>query len=266
MFKHNWDKLKDNLSELLPYISRNQNHLLTKRLLLSKSHYEKGDKRLGCAEACYVQLILEDLELIRNHDQDQFKHFRKELKRNGTLEDTYFGIRLEIRTSASLIKKNIGFIKSETPDFIMNDVELGIECTSVHISLNSNSRPNEVLYKVRSSINKKNDYEYKTDKVVLFIDASNLLFHEGNEYCNKVLADKENSYPILIKDVNDSKFMSIIYFTYTWVPVQVNNGATLHNLFYRIDSSNIDNTTCVFLDTHFPLGDLWIEGHLNNIV
>ena len=266
MFEHNWEKLRDKLSELLPSISRERNHLLTKRLFLSKSHYEKGNKRLGCAEACYVQFILEDLEVIRNHNQDQFKHFQKELKNNGILEDTYFGIRLEIRTSASLIKKNIGFFKSETPDFIITDLNLGLECTSAHISLNTNSKPNDVLYKVKSAINKKNDYEYKTNKTVLFIDASNLLFHEGNEYCNKVLSDKDNSYPILTEDVNNSKFMSVIYFTYAWVPVQGNNGATLHNLYNRIDSRNIDPFIGAFLNIHFPLGDLWIESHLRSIV
>lgn len=262
MFKHNWEKLRDKLSELLPSISKRQDHLLTKRLLSSRSHYEKGNKRIGCAEACYVQFILEDLELIRSNDQNQFKCFQKKLRRNGVHEDTYFGIRLEIRTSASLFKKNVVFIKSETPDFIINDLELGIECTNVHISLTTNSKPNEVLYKIQSAIKHKNDYKYRTDKTILFIDASNLLFHEGNEYCNKVLADKDNSYPILVKNVNNSNFMSVMYFTYSWIPVQGSNGATLHNLYNRIDNGKIDKCIKTFLDTHFPLGDLWVEGHL----
>jgi len=266
MFEENWKILRDKLNNLLPLVSGNTSHLLIDRLLSSKKNYEKGKKRLGCAEACYVQFVLEDLDLIKKYDTSQFNYFRRELRRKQLPEETYFGLRLEIRISASLITKNIKFTKSETPDFIINDKQLGIECTSTHISLSSNIKPQEVLYKIQAVINKKNEYEYKTSKTILMIDVSNLLFHEGNEYCNKILADRDNSYPVLEKDVNDSKFFSLIYFSYAWVPVEGSNGATLHNLYYRIDSKKIDKNTMMFLDTHFPLGDIWVEGHLRKIV
>ena len=266
MFIENWGNLKNKLTDLLPLISGNTSHPLTARLLSAKKSYEKGKKRLGCSEACYVQFVVEDLDLVKKHDVNQFTFFRKELRRKQLPEEAYFGLRLEIRTGASLIKKNIEFTKSETPDFIINDTQLGIECTSAHISLRSNVKPNEVLYKIQAAIKKKDEYEYKTSKIILMIDVSNLLFHEGNEYCNEILADKDNSYPVLEKNINDSKFLSLIYFSYAWVPVEGSNGATLHNLYYRIDSKKIDRNTMMFLDIHFPLGDMWVEGHLRKTV
>lgn len=266
MFIENWINLEKKLTDLLPFLYRNTSHLLSSRLLSAKKSYEKGEKRLGCAEACYVKFIVEDLSLIKNYDVNLFNYFRKELKRKELPEETYFGLRLEIRTSASLIKKSIEFTKSETPDFIINNTQLGIECTSAHISLHGNTKPNEVLYKVQEAIKKKNKYQYKTSKIILLLDVSNLLFHEGNKYCNKILADKDNTYPVLGKNVNDSKFLSLIYFSYAWVPVKGSNGATLHNLYCRIDNKKVDRDTMMFLNVHFPLGDMWVEGHLRKTV
>jgi hypothetical protein len=119
--------------------------------------------------------------------------------------------------------------------------------------------------KVNSAILKKTKSNFATEQQFLFIDISNLLFHEGVHEA-PVLAQKENLNAAISAAVESSKFQSVLIFTYAWVPAGVGNGATLTDYYSRVDRSDISVPSKLFLDSHYPLGNIWVHGHLHKRV
>lgn len=237
-------------------------HPIVNHLIAARRDYYSNEKRLGCAKATYAKLAIEDLQIIAEHDHDLLRHFKNELHRLLALPN-YFGLRLEIRIAASLIAKAVHFQKSEAPDFVLTDWQgVGIECTSAHLDLKSMKRPEQVVYKVGSAIDNKSRHKYTTQLTILALDVSNLLFHEGQEQCLKVLAEQDKSRPVLEKQVNDSVFQSLLYFGYTWERLKEAHGVRLHSGYWRIDRNGIDPISKDFLDFKFPFGDMWVLGGL----
>lgn len=267
MFYRNLNLIIDLLSKLTGITLSQKDHPLVQHLISSKRNYDSGKKRLGCAKVAFVKFALEDLQKILKYDGNLYKHFVRELRREPLPLDNYFGLRLELRMATSLFDGNIPFNKSETPDFILhkpNDV--GIECTSAHINLLSIKKPDQVLYKIVSALDKKNSYNYKTSFNILVIDVSNLLFYEGQKRCLAIIADMDKSKPILAPKVDGSIFQSLIYFYYAVTPVKNGNGATLTSHYVRIDKTNINPDCKNFLDAKYRFGDQWVEGTLFKIV
>jgi len=197
---------------------------------------------------------------------DLLQQFKRRL-RKASLQN-YFGLRLEIRIAAKLIKDKIPFEKSEAPDFKLDDVTrwpgVGIECTSAHLDLECAKRPVDVLYKVIRAIESKTEDRYATPLTILAVDASNLLFHEGHEECNKILGDKDVSNPHLQGPVDASVFQSALYFTFASEPLK--DGAGSDYLRVRIDRNGIDARCKDFLDLEWPFGDWWGMRELSRTV
>lgn len=261
IFKNNWDSIHSKLNELVPLIFKQKSHPLCEWLYASRRNYQDGKLRLGCAQAAYVNFVVEDLEKVKSFDPKIFALLKKELKRPMP-SDIYFGIRLELRIASSLSSKRINFIKSETPDFIINrKPKIGIECTSCHLKLGKSHEPKELAYKLESAINKKSKYTYQTSSNILAVDITNLLFHEGKPNNPISLSDKDIVTKELSKYIENSAFESVIAFSYSWTPTAVGNGATLHNFYWRYDKVSLSKSIKKFLDTHFPKGDFWVEAH-----
>lgn len=242
-------------------------HPLVQHLISAKKNYYSGKKRLGCAKLTFAKLALEDLQKIFTYDKSLYEHFRKELLRKSLPLQNYFGLRLELRMATSLIDAKIPFIKSETPDFILNKpINIGIECTSAHLNLLTINKPKQVIYKVVSALEKKSTYTYKTPLNILAIDISNLLHHEGQKQCTRILADMDKSRPALTKKVNESVFEALIYFYYAAIPLKNGNGVKLQSCYTRIDKDKINPDCKKFLDSKYPYGDMWVEGNLFKIV
>jgi hypothetical protein len=233
-------------------------------MVSGRRSYFSGYRLLGCAQTAYTQFAVEDLERLKAHDEKMFLHFRRELRRYLPVPN-YFGIRQELRIASALLDKRVVFEKSETPDFILHtEPKIGIECTSVHLSENSPSKP-DVAYKVNATIFKKSKNNYVTEQQILFIDTSNLLFHEGIHEA-PVLARKEELSIAISAAVENSKFQSVLIFAYAWVPTGLGNGATLTNYYSRVDRSDISVPSKLLLDSHYPHGDIWVHGHLHRRV
>jgi hypothetical protein len=262
VFDRNLDSLVRQLGALTGLTLKQKENPIVRHLIAAKTDYHSNERRLACARATYAKLAIEDLQIIAEQDPGLLSHFKKKLHRQLSLP-SYFGLRLEIRIAASLVAKAVHFQKSEAPDFVLTDwQDVGIECTSAHLDLKSIKRPDQVVYKVGSAIENKNKYKYTTRLTILALDVSNLLFHEGQEQCLKVLADKDRSKPMLEKQVNDSVFQSLLYFGYTWEQLKEAHGVRLLYGRWRIDRNGIVPTCKDFLDFGFPFGDMWILGGL----
>ena len=262
-FKRNLQSILDQL-KILTGLTRNDNsHPLVSHLISAEQEYS-SNRLLGCAQAAYAKLAIEDLEIVRKKRVDLFEHFKRELRR--TSIDNYYGLRLEIRIAASLITSNTAFRKAETPDFILIDFpSTGIECTSAHLDLQNTAEPSQVVYKVIRAIEEKTGFKYKTVSNILSIDVSNLLFHEGHETCSKFLADKDKALPLLKERVNSSTFQSMLYFSYSWKAFE-DKGVILQSFYARIDRDGADPNVRRFLDSRFPRGDVWNMSHISKIV
>jgi len=262
-FKKNLQEVVDHIKILTGLTLKNPDHPLVNHLISAEQNY-RTNRLLGLAEATYAKFVVDDLDILRKSRVGLFKHFKKELHR--TSVDNYFGLRLEIRVAASLIASNTAFQKAETPDFVLLGLpSTGIECTSTHLQLKDTTEPSQVVYKVIRAIDEKTGFKYKTESNILAIDVSNLLFHEGHEACNKILADKDKTLPILKEHVNSSIFQSMLYFSYAWKAFE-DKGITLQSFYSRIDKDGADPEAIRFLDSRFPFGDMWSVGHISKIV
>lgn len=264
-FEENWNALATRLEQALGLSASNESHPLAGWMASGKRSYLRGDRLLGCAQTAYAQFAVEDLEKVRALDENLFLHFKRELRRNLPASN-YFGLRQELRLATVLLAKRIPFNKSETPDFTLHTTPtIGIECTSVHLSLeNGRSKP-DVAYKVNGAISSKAEYSYSTELQVLIVDTSNLLFHEG-VHETPVLSRKTELKRAIGRTVQASNFQSVLTFAYAWTPTGIGNGATLTSYYSRIDRSDIATTCKQFLDSHYPLGDIWVHGNLHKRV
>lgn len=257
------DSLGSRMTRLTALKVTQTDHPFVSHFVLAKQHYESNNRRLAFKEAAHAKFALEDMETISKYDRDLFRHFRKKLLRCSA--DNYFGLRLELRIAATLLIRKIPFNKSEAPDFILGS-NVGIECTSAHLDLQDLKNPNDVLYKVKAAIAQKSDYHYKTKSTILAIDVSNLLFHEGQEQCAQILADKDKSTPLIRGMINDTPFQSVLYFCYAWIPLPVGNDVELKSLHARVDRENIDVPSKAFLDSQYPFGDEYVLGAVSKKV
>jgi hypothetical protein len=247
------------------------NHPVSSRINAAKKCCSSGENETACLHACYVQFLLEDLEIIKGKNKALYKHFIRLLRLKNLSMDNYFGIRFEIRTAASLITKQINFHfqKNESPDFIINNPLFGIECTSGHLDINKNLPPKKVFYKVLSVINKKNTVTYSTKKNILALDVSNLIYHEGRDISLSILADMDKSRPLIEDEINKSKFLGLIYFYYRWRNVSKNKKETrilLSSSYVRVYGKRMPIKTKKFLDQFFPKGDIWEEASVGEFV
>ncbi len=265
-FKKNLDVVRDKLQDLTGIIDVERSHPLTEWLTRAENNYMAGKKRLGCAQAAYAKFVSEDLQKIKDHDHALHREFKKGLKRIRENKD-YFGWRMEVRMASALISKEVLFEKSETPDFLIPDKNgMGIECTSCHLDLSKSHNPKKLTYKISSAIRNKSKHKYAVSSVLLAIDMSNLLFHEGKEDFPTVLADKDKVALEIKNELDASPFDGLLAFGYAWTHASVGNGVTLTNYYWRFESSTAFSECIEFLDQWYPCGDHWVEAHLHERV
>jgi hypothetical protein len=265
-FDRNWTGLENRLHITTGLRAESSQHVICDRMRSARVNYSHGETLLANAQLANVQLLVEDFELISTHDSVLFRGFKKAL-RNCEKHEPYFGLRMEIRMAASLISKGVTFEKSETPDFVVTvGRKFGIECTSCFILLGEAHEPRSLDYKIVSSIRKKIALAYHTTPLILAIDITNLLFHDGKPTFPNILTDMEKLHPNIEQAVAGSAFDSMLAFFYFWTPTNSGNGATFTIGYNRYDSSEMASIVLSFLDTHFPKGDYWKEGRVHEVV
>jgi len=212
----------------------------------TKQEFNARDVSLG-----NITLLMKNLQRIESYDKQLLHHFQKNMKK--PTKENYYGLRLEIQIASNLIKNQIKFKKSESPDFIIfyNNSKIFVECTSTHVR---KIMPNPA-YKIVSAITKKSQKPYCNELTALAIDITNLIFSsKHNVYVSGKYLKQE-----ILKVLSSSKFGSILLEFYI---LDKKKGVYSQN-YHRIDNKNIDTKLKQFLDSNYPMGKVWKR---NNII
>jgi len=199
--------------------------------------YNRGDQLNSNVELLKLQLLVEDLRGIERHSDKLMRYFSSQLHKTKHYQ-SYFGLRMEIRTAASLIEKGVVFCKAESPDFTVSDRNVYIECGSIHVTSGQVRLDAQITKPFKS----KSTKGYCTPSTVIFIDCTNLLFKAPNTSDEDIRAEVGN---VLLS----TDFGSTLLFDY-FVTVD----GKLHHSYYRIDNSRIDSNLLQFLTEYYPLG------------
>jgi len=207
----------------------------------NSGRYEERDYELA-----RLLMLVKHLEEIKKYDVNLLNELRSKINRD---DANYFGFRFEVAIASSLIRKKVKFIKTESPDYKIshNGKEIYIETTSTHITKPSLK---DLKHKIKAAIRKKSKKNYCQPNTALFIDITNIYFH--NLLRKQLIQSKElKNY---VKDIlKKAKFGSVVMFAYI-----LNKKLNRFELNYiRVDSEAIDPILRDFLDKYYP-----IKGHI----
>jgi hypothetical protein len=193
-----------------------------------------------------ITMLVKNLQEVKNGDEKTFKTFSKSIVNSN--DDTYFGIRMEISTAASLIRYNIEFEKTESPDFTLGGEWTGlfIECGSVHLSQVKDSSK-DLKYKISSVLKEKGRKVYDNDSTALFVDFTNINFQNMVKHFTQEESNLKNYVYHILKGL---KFGSVILFFY-----MVNMDSNKYQWkYHRIDNTYPHELLVKFLNSTYPLG------------
>jgi len=210
----------------------------------NKSDYDNRD-----VEIAKLRMLVQDLQRIEKYSHDLLLQFKKQIYREVRNNwERYFGWRMEIHVAASLIKRNVKFIKKESPDFTIVDKNVFIECGSRHVTPHSSLN---IQNKLHSVIAKKSMKTYCNLATALFLDTTNIYFN----YKNDAVLSGEDAMKTSVKHILEntgSQFGSVLLFSYFMTVDRV-----FHSGYLRIDNNTIDEALSAFLDTHYPIHGFW---------
>ena len=199
-------------------------------------------------EIAKLNMLVRDLQTIEKHDRTLLSRFKRIIRNTRNHWETYFGVRIEIYIASSLIRREVNFVKAESPDFTIPKHEVFIECAHTH---RSNSGSANLIDKIRSAITQKSKKTYCNSSTILCMDITNIAAtYEGSE--NELLSKKDSlrrAVEIILQDVN-SNYGSILLFSYF---MDLNN--YFHSGYWRIDNKNITLSLLGFLNKYYPLGE-----------
>jgi hypothetical protein len=193
-------------------------------------------------ELLRLTLFAKHLQEFETSRPDLLHHFKRELKRASRSSDGFFGIRFEVNIATSLIRHQVPFTKSESPDFIIDNTPLAIECGSTRVSKHKSE--SNLAYKIGSCIRAKEKKGYHSPYVALFIDITNLSFQSGG-YPDLDAFRKETT-----EAASKMSFGAIVLFTY----LMNRELQRFESNYMRIVHRGISIELKTFLDTHFPAG------------
>lgn len=229
------------------------NHPLTQNFVAIDNYHKQGKLDLRNMLIGKIRLLVKHLKDIEKHDPSLLEHFRKKMLKVRDRE--YYGERLEINIASSLIRKNVKFTKSESPDFKkIDNLDIHIECSSAHLTQEIKDEK-RLQGKLRKAILKKSKKGYARPNVALFLDITNIYYHDiktGSEF-----TFKENLHKFVRKVLTKSKFGSVILFSYLLDP----DKKQYFSNHVRIDNTKINDNLLNFLNSYFPLGNVHFEKH-----
>lgn len=197
-------------------------------------------------ENAILSLLVKNLREIEGYDKALLNVFRKALIRSNN--DTYFGIRFEVSTAASLIRSGTSFVKSESPDFVLTDRFVGafIECGSAHLSM---PKPGieDLKYKIRHVVRDKSRHDYCHEGTALFIDFTNINYHNKNNESIPPVHEWRGYLQQLLQSAN---FGTIVLWTYI-----INRDENKYQWKYtRADAKGPSKALVEFLNAVYPFG------------
>lgn len=225
--------------------------LIHDELSLVMEYVDGRNYQLAVLLILQLKQLVEDIQIVKLNDEIKFNIFRNENLKHKE-DNAYYGFRFELNIWASLIKKGVSVIKSERPDFEINDLKVYIEATSCR--KRGDKKYVDFPLKIKSVINKKleNRGEYMNLSTVLAIDITNL-YHEDSK------ANFEtNNYSEIVDEIKEyilnKEVGCILLFTYYLVKYPMGYQSS----YIRIDNKSIDNNLVKFLDDNFPMGEFQI--------
>lgn len=207
-------------------------------------YHNKGDYLNRNINIYKLLYFVHKLTEISEYDNELLQQFKKSIRKT---PENFNGIRFEISTAASLIRKKVNFNKTESPDFeIVNGTSVThyIECGSIRVT--KKKKGQDLLYKIGSVIRQKSKKPYCNAKTALFIDATNIFYNKG------IKAGQENyARNYITEQLEQSNYGTII------LNVNLFNQDKNHygSNYMRIDNKKIDDNLLCMLDKHYPLGD-----------
>jgi len=200
--------------------------------------YEKRDYELA-----RLRMLIKHLEELKHYDENLFNNFRARINKSDT---AYFGFRFELAIVVSLIRKNIDFKKTESPDFTVNwgAHKIGIECVSIHIE---KQNIQDLINKIEKAIKRKSMIKYCVSRILLFIDATNIYHYS---LLRRQLLDNKELKKRLVNVINSTNFSGVVIFVFV-----LNKALRRFELDYlRIDKVGMDPPVKEFLDYCYPYG------------
>ena len=199
-------------------------------------------------EIAKLMMLVKDLQTIEKHDPILLSRFKKLICNTRKDWGTYFGVRLEINIAASLIRKEVNFVKGESPDFIIPKYGVCIECTNTHRSKSGSAI---LIEKIRSAIKQKSKKTYCNSSTLLCIDITNVAA-TYDESENRLLAQKDGLRRVVRQILEDtsSNYGGILLFQYF-----MDLEDCFHSGYWRVDNENISPSLLAFLNEYFPLGE-----------
>jgi hypothetical protein len=210
-------------------------------ILHNSQQYELRD-----FETVKLSMLVEDLKRLEQERPDILKYFKRKIKESRSA-DNFYGIRFEIHIASTLLKKQILFEKEDPPDFLINNSELAIECSSVRII---NSKNTEFVYKVGSCIRKKGKEEYSNLNTALFIDITNIIYK--SDIVDMSAIRKEAKAALC-----ETSFGNVILFAYIMNKEQQRFECN----YARVDKETISEELKDFLNSYFPLGSYRVSNY-----
>ncbi len=199
-------------------------------------------------EIAKLIMLVKHLQTIEKHDKELLKTFKRKLRDTSKNWGTYFGLRMEINIAASLIQKGVVFLKTESPDFTINEYGVYLECASSH-KLDDSSL--SLIDKIRLTISEKSKKKYCNSSTILCVDITNIsATNEESE--QELLASRDGLKEVvqqILQDTN-SGYGSVLLFSYF-----MDAKGSFHSGYVRIDNESVVADLIRFLDKHYPKGE-----------
>jgi len=220
-------------------------------IMMAGVFHNRQDYGQRDVETAKLRTLVKSLQLIEKYDKKILRKFKKIIKDTAKEQGTYFGVRAEIHIAASLIQKGINFIKTESPDFTIDEYGVYMECTSAHKLEGSSANLTD---KIRSAILEKSKKAYCNPSTVLCVDITNILT-ANVESKNELLASKDHFKGIVKQILTDtnSSYGSVLLFSYS-----MDLEGNMHTGYYRIDNESAVVALIDFLDKWYPIGEFRI--------
>ena len=210
-----------------------------------------------CEEYSYILLHnlfgpIEYLQELRKLSEKKYRVWKNRLIKN-TQSVGLYGDLFELHITWSLVKKNINFISSESPDFkiLHKKSYIYIECTCSQFDFNKSPSKESILLKIISTVQGKMNSNYANNSTCLFVDITNLCYHA--KLLDSFITQKELSQSVFsasqkIKEFDSSKtFGAIMFFWINIIKDSKGNIIYATNSFNIIQNKNADPNLIEFL-------------------
>lgn len=223
------------------------------QLLIALHYLNKGDIINAKKILLKFKMLFMNLDRLKGFNYPGTDRLIEKIKNCPIAQ--YFGIRLEISTALKLCEHNVPFITPDPPDFkfTYRYSSINIECTSRHLAIIK--KQNDVVKAFGTCISKKGKFSYVDYNTVLFIDATNLGYHDTNLWHS---SQSRRTRQFIQQELHQTKLGAVIVFN--WV---LNNQLKIYQEIYnRIDGKIIGSDLKLFLDRLYPMGNFNIGNNI----